>query len=141
MQRRISPAATPACLALGLVVAGCGGRLNGGTGGESELAAEIDGQAITAAELDDRIAKELLRSRTGGSPAKLYELRSDTLEELIHERTIEAEAKRRGVPAEAVLDLELKELGSLPEEEIASFYREHLEKEGAPTLEEMRPRI
>ena len=58
-----------ACLALGL--AACSGQ-RGSTPAEAptEVAAEIDGEAITVAELDDRIKEDLFRSRAG-DPAKL----------------------------------------------------------------------
>jgi protein-disulfide isomerase len=107
---------------------------------ESPPAAEIDGRVITVAELDDRIKEELFQSRAG-SPAKLYELRSDMLEQMIREQLLEAEAKRRGVPPEAVVELELKEMGPVAEEEILAFYQQNFEKEGSPKLDEIRPQI
>jgi protein-disulfide isomerase len=119
----------------------CTGRQAGeSAASESPPAAEIDGRVITVAELDDRIKEELFQSRAG-SPAKLYELRSDMLEQMIREQLLEAEAKRRGVPAEAVVELELKDMGPVGEEQIVAFYQQNFEKEGAPKLDEIRPQI
>jgi len=84
--------------------------------GEAEVAAEIGGETITTQEIDQRIKDELFASRTG-SPSKLYELRSEMLEEMIGDRVLEVEAKKRGVPASAVLELELKDMGPIPDEE------------------------
>jgi predicted DsbA family dithiol-disulfide isomerase len=107
---------------------------------KTELAAEIDGRAITLEELDERIKEELFQSRAG-SPAKLYELRSEVLEQMIRERLLEAEGKRRGVPPEAVVELEVKDLGPISEEEIQNFYQENFQKEGQVELASVRPQI
>jgi protein-disulfide isomerase len=128
-----------ACLALG--GAGCQSQDTGApAAGPVEVAAEIDGQTITVAEVDERIKQELFESRTG-SPARLYDLRVDTLDQMIQERLLEAEAKRRGVPTEAVVDLELKEMGTVSEEEITAFYKQNFEAAGEMKLEEIRPQI
>jgi predicted DsbA family dithiol-disulfide isomerase len=130
-----------ACLALGSV--GCGGQ-QGSTAAPAEasgeVAAEIDGEAITVAELDDRIKEELFRSRAGDL-SKLYSLRSDALDELIRERLLEAEGKRRGVPPEGVVELELEAMGPVTEEEIVTFYEQNFAKQGERTLEEIREQI
>jgi protein-disulfide isomerase len=132
-----------ACLALGSV--GCSGQ-QGSTsatapaGASVEVAAEIDGEAITVAELDDRIKDELFRSRAG-DPSKLYSLRSDALDELIRERLLEAEGKRRGVPPEGVVELELEAMGPVKEEEIVAFYEQNFAKQGERTLDEIRDQI
>jgi protein-disulfide isomerase len=139
MQHRWFAPVLAACLALGS--AGCQGRDTGSPAGEAvEIAAEIDGQPITVAELDERIKQELFESRTG-SPSRLYELRADTLDQMIQERLVEAEAKRRGVPPEAVVELELKELGPVSEAEITAFYEQNFESAGEMKLDEIRPQI
>ena len=131
----------PALLGLPIALAACTGQ-RGATTAEapSEVAAEIDGEPITVAELDERIKEELFQSRAGDA-AKLYALRSDMLEEVIRERLLEAEAKRRGVPAEGVIELELKEMGPVPEEEIVAFYEQNFAKQGERKLEEIRDQI
>ena len=128
-----------ACLALGLDA--CSGQ-RGSAPAEApaEVAAEIDGEAITVAELDDRIKEELFRSRAGDA-AKLYDLRSDMLDEMIRQRLLEAEGKRRGVPPEGVVELELKAMGPVPEEEIVAFYEKNFAKQGDRKLEDIRDQI
>jgi protein-disulfide isomerase len=132
-----------ACLAL--AVAACSPQ-QGATASKppsdaaSEVAATLNGEEITVAELDERIREELFRSRAS-DPAKLYGLRSDTLDDLIRERLLEDEGKRRGVPPEGVIELEVKELGPVAEEEIVAFYEENFAKQGERSLEEIRDQI
>jgi len=128
-----------ACLSLAL--AACSGQRGSAPAeGTTEVAAEIDGKTITVFELDDRIKQELFRSRAG-DPAKLYELRSDMLDEMIRERLLEDEGKRRGVPPEGVVELELKAMGPVPEEEIVAFYEQNFAKQGDRKLEDIRDQI
>lgn len=131
----------PAATCAGIGLAACTGQRASTTAGEvSEVAAEVDGASISVAELDERIKEELFRSRAG-DPAKLYELRSDMLEEMIRERLLEAEASRRGVSAEGVVELELKEMGPVPEEEVVAFYEQNFAKQGDRKLEDIRDQI
>jgi predicted DsbA family dithiol-disulfide isomerase len=139
MQRLAFLLPATACVAIGL--SACTGQRSSTPAGEaSEVAASIDGQPITVAELDERIKEDLFRSRAG-DPAKLYALRSDMLEEMIRERLLEAEGKRRGVSAEGVVELELKEMGPVPEEEIVAFYEQNFAKQGERKLEDIRDQI
>jgi len=131
----------PAAACAGIGLAACTGQ-RGATPPEAppEVAAEIDGQPITVAELDERIKDELFQSRASDA-AKLYALRSDMLEEMIRERLLEAEAKRRGVPAEGLVELELQEMGPVPEEEIVAFYDQNFAKQGERKLEDIHDQI
>ena len=139
MRRLASALAGAACLSLSL--AACSGRqASEPSAGEAVPAAEIDGRVISVEELDDRIKEELFASRAG-SPAKLFELRSDMLEQMIREQLLEAEGKRRGVPPEAVVELELKEMGPVPEEEILAFYQQNFESQSEVKLDDVRPQI
>jgi protein-disulfide isomerase len=132
----VSALTTGLFLCLGACSQGGGAPAQGG----SEPAAEIDGRVITLEELDERIKEELFQSRAG-SPAKLYELRSDVLEQMIRERLLEAEGKRRGVPPEAVVELEVKEMDPVSEEQILAFYQENFQKSGEVELAQVRPQI
>jgi len=128
-----------ACAAL-LLPACRGSQPSGSEPGAVEIAAEVDGETISTAEIDQRIKDDLFESRTG-SPAKLYELRADTLEDMIRERLLEAEAKKRGVPASAIIELELKEMGPLGAEEIQAVFDENFAGKSDVTLEQVRPQI
>ena len=64
--------------------------------------ARVDGAAIRAVELDERVGKRLLRLRQ-----EEYEIRRQALEEMIGERLLEKESKVRGITREEVLRDEL----------------------------------
>ena len=136
-----------ACLCLAL--AACGGQQApppaaspsaSPSAGGAEVAAEVDGEVITVADLDERIKEELFRSRAS-SPTKLYELRSDALEEMIRDRLLEAEGRRRGVPAEGVIELELQDMDPVSEEDVVEFYEQNFANQGDRKLEDIRDQI
>src|SRR6266496_4184173 len=56
----------------------------------SDVVAQVDGVAIRAGELDQRVAKRLMRVRQ-----EEYEIRRQALEEMIGERLLEKEARAR----------------------------------------------
>ncbi|MPZ17489.1 MAG: thioredoxin domain-containing protein [Luteitalea sp.] len=64
--------------------------------------AVVDGSAITQAELDGAIGMQLSEIEE-----RLYDLRKDRLEDLIAERLIAAEAKRRGMTVEVLEQQEI----------------------------------
>ena len=64
----------------------------------SEVVARVDGVAIRGAELDERVAKRLMRLRQDE-----YEIRRQALEEMIGERLLEKEAGARGISKEDLL--------------------------------------
>src|SRR5215471_2333024 len=126
-----------ACLAL--LLPGCRSSQPADTS-PAEIAAEVSGEKITTAEIDQRIKDELFASRTG-SPSKLYELRSDMLEEMIRDRVLEVEAKKRGVSPSAVVDLEVKDLGPVTDEEIQAVFAQSFAGKTDVTLEQVKPQI
>jgi protein-disulfide isomerase len=58
----------------------------------SGVVAEVEGTPITAADLDERVGNRLVRLRQ-----EEYEIRSQTLDEIVYDRLLEKEAKKRGV--------------------------------------------
>src|SRR5262245_37960798 len=56
------------------------------------VVAEVEGAEITAAELDDRVGSRLVRIRQ-----EEYEIRRQALDEIVYDRLLEKEAKRRGL--------------------------------------------
>ncbi len=132
MIRRVAIASASACLALLLLAC------EGGEG--SEVAAELNGVAITTAELDAWIKESLFRSQAR-TPVELYELRERGLEALLQERAIELEAGRRRVSPERLIELEMEALGPVGDAEITAFYEENRAAIGDDTLEQARDRI
>jgi protein-disulfide isomerase len=60
---------------------------------------------------------------------------------MIRERLLESEGKRRGVPPEVVVELEMKDMGPVREEEVVAFYQQNFETKGEVKLDEIRPQI
>ena len=64
----------------------------------ADVVARVDGSPIRGDELDQRVEKRLARVRQ-----EEYEIRRQALQEMIGERLVEAEAKRRGLSREELL--------------------------------------
>ena len=107
----------------------------------TEIAAEVDGEAITVAELDEWIRNDLFEAQARGGASKLYDLRSSALDRILEERVIEAAAKRRGISSDDVLRLEIEGLGPVSDEEVEAFYTENQSRLGESTLEQLSPQI
>jgi len=124
-----------------LALAGCGGASAPDGEDGSEVLAEVDGEAITRAEVDARIRDDLFRQQMEGSSRQAYQLRRRTLDAMIEERVIQEAAAERGVAPEELLQAELAERGAVTDEEVEAFYAENQSRFGAFEIDELRPRI
>lgn len=66
------------------------------------IVAEVEGAPVTAAELDERVGNRLVRLRQ-----EEYEVRRQVLDEIINDRLVEKEAKKRGLSAKELLQDEV----------------------------------
>ncbi len=106
--------------------------------GSGELAARIDGVAVSVGELDAFIKEQLFAEHTRNrSPAILFEAREEALGELIRERVLAAEAARQSVSVAELIEQQTGTLGPVTDEEISAFYEENREKIGNRSLEEL----
>jgi protein-disulfide isomerase len=106
-------------------------------GGAATVVAEVEGVAITRAELDEEAAPQLARLRQ-----EEYQIRSRVLEALIAERLVEAEARERGISTEELLGQEVEQ--SLPKpsaEQLASIYERNQARFAGQTREQAYARI
>jgi len=78
--------------------------------------AVVDGQPITAVELDEAIAQPLAQLDT-----QLYSLRRQKLDELIGSRLIAAEAKKRGLSVAQLLEAEVEAHVRITETEVTAL--------------------
>ncbi len=115
--------------------------VNAGGPEGAEIAAEIDGEVITVAELDEWIRNDLFDAQARGGASKLYQLRSKAMEQMLEERVLEAAAKRRGISSDEVLRLAIEELGPVSDEEVAAFHAENKSRLGEAALEKLSPQI
>jgi predicted DsbA family dithiol-disulfide isomerase len=127
--------------ALAVAALGCG-SLGLGKSGPDPAAARIGKEVITVSELDAQIKDDLWKRETGdGNPARVYELRSAAAKSLVARRALDAEAKRRGLTTEALLDEEYKKLPPVDDAAVKSFYDQNAAQlQGAP-LDAIAPRI
>jgi protein-disulfide isomerase len=122
----------------------------GATGGESggdasagdpTPAARIGDDVITVGEVDAWIKDELFRRQTGdGDTAKLHEMRSDAIENMIHQRLLEQEAERQGKSTEALLQDEAAARAQVSDEDMRAFYERNKERVAAE-FDEVAPQI
>jgi protein-disulfide isomerase len=108
----------------------------------SEVIAEVGGEEVSLAQLDDFVKQELLDQRTqGGSPARLHELRDAALDRLLQRLAIEQAAAARGVDVETLLTQVSEEMGPVDDQEISDFYAQNKARLPDVSFDELRPSI
>jgi protein-disulfide isomerase len=120
------------------------GSHDDGSGGpaSSSAAATLDGRTITVGEIDEYLREELFSQATSErNPAKLYEVRSSTLDGMIDERVVENAAAAANLSTEEYLEQQAEAQGAVSEEEIVAFYDENADQMGGRDLDEMRDLI
>jgi protein-disulfide isomerase len=110
--------------------------------GDSTVAADLNGEPVTLAEIDTWIKEQLFDQATDErAPMKLYELRSRSLDEMINQRLLEAEAAPLDLTAEELVQQETEKRTTVADEEVLAFYEENKERMGEAAFEEVEPRI
>jgi protein-disulfide isomerase len=146
MSKSVSCARTGAALAGALALAalaGCDAAPKGASDPEAaKVAAQVGERAITIGELDTHIKEGLFRDASeDGAPAKLYELRSQAIEEMIDEQLLAAEAKARGLSVEDLTQLELSKAKPVEQAEIQQFYDQIKARLGKTPMEAVTDQI
>jgi protein-disulfide isomerase len=89
------------------------------TPAQSEPLAEVDGEVITAEEVEKALAGQLRKLED-----QIHVLKRQKVEALIGEQLLAREAARRGIPVSTLLDAEVtSKVGLVTEQEIEAFYR------------------
>jgi len=93
------------------------------------VVAEVNGETITRAQLDERAASALTRIRQ-----EEYDVLSRTLDEMISERLVEAEAEARGISTVELFEQEVNRKVTPPSSAyVAALYEQNLARfEGEP---------
>ncbi len=120
-----------------LALAGCNGNASGVVDESvGTPVATLAGMTITQGELDAWIKDELWRNQTDdGNPSKVFSLRQRGLDRMIDQRLIEAEAKKRGVSPDQLLDDEAAKRVQVSDADVKSFYEQNRERWGDRKLE------
>jgi protein-disulfide isomerase len=104
---------------------------NGASSGQAPDAsgapvARVAGETISEGELDAWIKEELWRSQTDdGNASKVYALRARGLDRLIDQRLLDAEAAKRGVDADTLLDQEAAKRVQVTDADVKAFWEQH----------------
>lgn len=107
---------------------------------DSQVVARAGDMTVTTAELDAWI-KEKLFEASAGTAARLYELRSRYVTELLSERLLAAEAEKRGTTPEQVIQDEVTALGPVTDQEVEDFFADIQDREPEASLEDMKNAI
>jgi protein-disulfide isomerase len=103
---------------------------------EAEMAARVDEQVITMQDLEKALAAQLAKLQE-----QKYQLMESKLDELIEERLLEQEAKRRGMTVEALLKAEVSsKVPEVTDAEVTSFITENKARLRGETAE-LRPKV
>ena len=133
------PAASRALLALlvSLGVLACSpGAADTARGVEAPVA-EVNGQPVTRAEMEEKAGGDLERLRD-----EMYQAQRRAIDEIVVDRLLEQEAKSRGLTREQLLTQEVDQKVTPPTAaEVQALYDENKDRIGPRTLEEVRPRI
>ena len=106
------------------------------------VAARVGDEVITVAELDAKIKDDLWKRQTGdGDPIRVHDVRTAALKSFVAERALEAEAKKRGVTVDAMLEAEFKALPPVDDAAIKAFYDQNADKVQGRPLESLSPQI
>jgi protein-disulfide isomerase len=137
MRRRLASGALAALAAFGL---GCSSLPFGKQ--SDPVAVRIGDEVITVPELDAQIKEDLWKRETADeSPPRVHEVRMAAAKSMLAKRAMEAEAKKRGITTDAMIDAEFKSLPPISDDEVKAFYDKNVSQmQGAP-LEVMKPRI
>ena len=88
------------------------------------------------------IKDELFREQTDNlAAASLYELRSSSLQDLLDERIVDAEAEKQGVSTDELLKRERAALGPISDEQVTDFYEKNKQRMGGATRDQVADRI
>ena len=102
-----------------------------------DVVAEVDGQKITATELDAHAAGQLQQLRD-----QEYQIRVNALDDLIAKRLLEKKAKERGVSADELRRLEVDaKVPSPTPAEVNAIYDQNRDRVGGRSRDEVAPQI
>jgi protein-disulfide isomerase len=103
----------------------------------NQVVATVNGQPITEQDLEPAIRSQLQQIRT-----QEYQIKSEALEKLIRARILEAEAKKRGVTVDKLLDQDVSALVTEPEEaQVRATYDQQRNLFGTKSYDEVRDQI
>lgn len=121
-----------------LALAGLLGFSTLGQAAESpEVLATVEGQEITAAEIESRIKAAMMRINN-----QIYSTKKQAVDAVITDRLLSLEASKRGISRQQLLKQEVtNKIGAVTDAEIEKFYTDNKARMGNKPLEELKDRI
>jgi len=105
-------------------------------GGGSGVVAKVNGEAITFAELDQEAAAKLVRLKS-----QAYDIRKQTLDQLIDDRILAAEATKRGITKEELVKAEVTDkLGEISDADAKAYFDKNPPR-GNVDFEQIKDRV
>lgn len=102
---------------------------------KGDTVAEVNGQAITNQELMTKIKSRLSRIEN-----QIFDIKEDGINQIIEEKLLEAEAKKRNITVQELLKTEVQDkISDVSDKEIQDFYDQNKARFGGKTLEEVKP--
>ena len=102
-----------------------------------EILATVDGQAITAAEIEKSIKGQMLRINN-----QIYSVKKQAVDALITDRLLGQEARKRNISRAELLKQEVADkIEAVTDKEVEEFYNTNKARMGNKPLEEMKARI
>lgn len=103
----------------------------------TDVLAVVDGQEITASDIESRIKGQLLKINN-----ELYSVKRQAVDALIAEQLLNQEATKRGITLQQLVQQEVTaKMKAVGDEEIEQFYNTNKARMGNQTLEELKDRI
>jgi protein-disulfide isomerase len=103
-------------------------------GTKGNVLAELNGQPITEQEVLDKIKPRLARIEN-----MLFDIKHDAVDQIIEDRLLEAEAKKRNISVQDLLKSEVEDkVGEVTDKEVEDFYNANKARVGNRTLEDMK---
>jgi len=99
-----------------------------------KVLAQVDGEAITEGDLNERIAPGLVRIQS-----EIYDAKKQGLDQMIIERLIEKEAKKQGVTEEKLMKVEVQEkAGDMTDQEVQDFFNQNKDRFGGRSFDDIK---
>ncbi len=102
---------------------------------KGDVVAEINGQPVTNQELMAKIKSRLSRIEN-----QVFDIKEDGINQIIEEKLLDAEAKKRNITVQELLKTEVQDkVSDVSDKEIQEFYDQNKARFGGKTLEEVKP--
>lgn len=105
---------------------------------DATVLASINGENITEKQVMDEAVKQIIENM---NPSKLYDMKSQALEDIINDKLLQAEAKKKGVTSEALLKQIETSVPKVSENEARTFYEMQKKRFGDKSFDEVKTQL